>query len=165
MIDPEIAAQHGIRINVAQGIIFDTSGNFGIIDTFSGGVGGFGLSSGWFFGIIDAPTIHAVQGLSVELGAALAPTIAPIPVFPILDISIYFGVEWTISLGGVNNYHGRIYSYGTEIGYTADINPYGSHYQLSFSNISSTPKELLIRLIFGPQIAHMVSLIENCKCH
>jgi len=131
IIGAEAAAELGIRGNIASGIIFDSSGNFGIIDTLSVGAGNVGLSAGGYFALISAPTIHHVAGGSIEFGAVVGRVLG----------SPYVGVEWTVTTGS-EQYHGIIISAGKGIG-----SAIGVHTQLSFSNISSTQAEIFRRIL------------------
>jgi len=147
IIGSELAAELRIRVNVASGIIFDSSGNAGIIDTFSSGVTtARALSGGKYFAIIDAPTIHHVAGGSTETGGSVGAK------------GFYAGMEWTVTTGP-ERYYGVIFTFGMDTGTRLGAS---AHRQLSFSNISSTPIEILRRVLLGAPIELFISeWLEN----
>ena len=125
----EATAELGYSFNIASGIIFDTNGNVGIVDTIGTGGGAIGISFGLYFAYIRAPDIFAIQGEGIDVGFSVGPKL------------IGGGVEWTVT-GGREQFHGIVFSGSVGAGSLI-----GVHGRLSWSEITYTPDEVMWRII------------------
>jgi hypothetical protein len=137
----ELTAAAGVRINSGRGLIFDTNWNFGLMDFIGiGGSTGIGISKGGFYGYVNAPSIHDVKRLSMEVGGSVAPP--PLGFTPFFGP--YFGLEHTLTLGN-NQYHGAIGSIGFGLGAPS----FEGHVQLTYTEITSSPLKIALRVILS----------------
>ena len=144
----EMTGEAGIRVNAASGIIWDDHGNIGIMDSFSYGAGILGIDVGMFYGIIDAPSIFDVRGGSFEIGGGTA-----VPFAHSGKVGLSWGTEVTVSLCE-QQYTGNIVNLSAGKG-----SPVDAHSQLTFTSVSGTNRELVVRAALGPIAGNAVNAL------
>jgi len=104
ILGASVAGQLGFRVAADRFLAFDTSGNFGIFETASYGGGSIGISLSLFIGVVFAPSIDILEGISVEAGVGVS----------IKGFS--YGATWSVTANDNQIYHGVFLSIGFGVG-------------------------------------------------